>query len=176
MIADARDFPGLSRGAPYRQNLRVCPDTWALFSLGKEQPAGMSYSFLAFKPRLALDARARQNINELVRLSYFYSGDLPALANVELGGRTPRNFCAPPPQGSSKNQSWPRYPMFFLLERLDRGGGNSLSALARHNYEGNFAGFLVRCKRRVHFSPPNVQPRVANFPWQVRRGIRELGL
>ena len=121
----------------------------------------MSYSFLGFKPRLAREAAPRKKLNELVRLFNFRPGDLPALADVELGGRASLNFCAHASKGSSKNQSGPGHPMFFLLERLDRGGGNPLSALVRHNYEGNLAGLLVRRKRRFHFNAPSLQSHVA---------------
>ena len=53
--------------------------------------------------------------------------------------------------------------MFLLLERLDRGSGNSLSDLVGHNLEGNLTGLLVRRQRRVHFGPPNLQPGVVDF-------------
>ena len=102
-------------------------------------------------------------------------GGLPAVADVELGGRTSLNLCAHPAKSSSKNQSWPRHSLFFLLERLDRGNGNALSALVRHDYERNLAGLLVRRERRVHFNAPNLQSRVANSPRHVGRGeITEL--
>jgi hypothetical protein len=123
----------------------------------------MTYGFLAFKLRLALDAPARRNTNELVHLSYLCSGDLPALVDVEFRRRSAFDFCASSSQSSAQDQSRSRDLMFFLLERLDRGGGNALSALARHNYERNLAGLLVRRQRCVHFSPPNLQPRLADI-------------
>ena len=118
----------------------------------------MTYSLLEFKLRLPRERRARYRDqgNELAHPFDFRFGNLPAVADVKLGGRAALNFCACPSKSSAENQSRSRHSLFYVLEHLDRGSGNAVSALVRYDQERNFAPLLVRCKRRGRANSRNV--------------------
>jgi hypothetical protein len=46
-----------------------------------------------------------------------------------------------------------RHSLFYVLERLDRGSGNALSALVRHDHKRIVASLLVRRERRGRVNP-----------------------
>jgi hypothetical protein len=116
----------------------------------------MTYSLLEFKLRLLREKSPRlpHEINELARLFNFRFGHVPAVADVELGGRAAGHFRADAAKSSAENQSRSRHSLFYLLERLDRGSGDAVSALVRRDHERNFASLLVRRKRRGRGRPP----------------------
>jgi hypothetical protein len=118
----------------------------------------MTYSLLEFKLRLPRERRQRHRHerNELAHLSNFRFGNLPALADVELGGRAAGHFRTDAAKSSAENQSRSRHSLFYVLERLDRVSGDALSALVRHDHERNFASLLVRRKRRGCANPRNM--------------------
>jgi hypothetical protein len=87
-------------------------------------------------------------INELAHLFDFRSGHVPAVADVELGGRAAGHFRADAAKSSAEDQSRSRHSLFYVLEHLDRGSGDALFALVRHYHERKFTPLLVRRKRR----------------------------
>ena len=118
----------------------------------------MTYSLRGFKLRLPRESRPRHRHerNELAHLSNFRFGHVPAVADVELGGGSSLDLCANASKSAAENQSRPRYSLFYVLERVDRGSGDALSALVRHDHERNLAPLLVRCKRRGRANPRSV--------------------
>jgi hypothetical protein len=116
----------------------------------------MTYSLLEFKLRLPRErsSRYRQERDELADPFNFRFSDLPAVADVKLGGRAALNFCADAAKSAAENQSRSRHPLFYVLEHLDRGCGDAVSALVRHDHERDFAHLLARRKRRGRGRPP----------------------
>ena len=123
----------------------------------------MTYSLRGFKLRLLREKSLRllHEINELAHIVNFRFGHVPAVADVKLGGGSSLDLCANAAKSAAENQSRSRYSLFYVLEHLDRGSGNALSALVRHDHEGNFASLLVCRKRRCRASPRNMSSRVA---------------
>jgi hypothetical protein len=110
----------------------------------------MTYSLRGFKLRLPRESRPRHRHerNELAHLSNFRFGHVPAVADVKLGGGSSLDLCADAAQSAAENKSRSRHSLFYVLERLDRGSGDAVSALVRHDHERNFAPLLARRKRR----------------------------
>jgi hypothetical protein len=98
----------------------------------------------------------RHERNELADPFNFRFSDLPALTDVELRGRAAGHFCADAAKSSAENQSRSRHSLFYVLEHLDRGSSDALSALVRHHHERNFASLLARRKRRGRANPRNM--------------------
>ena len=118
----------------------------------------MTYSLLEFKLRLRREKSPRlpHEINELVHLSNFRFGHVPVVADVKLGGGSSLDLCANAAKSAAENQSRSRHSLFYVLEHLDRGSGDALSALVRHDHERNFAPLLARRKRRGRANPRNM--------------------
>ena len=118
----------------------------------------MTYSLWGFKLRLLRETipRLPQEINELAHLFNFRFGHVPAVADVKLGGGSSLDLCANAAKSAAENQSRSRHSLFYVLERLDRGSGDALSALVRHDHERNFASLLVCRKRRGRANPRNM--------------------
>jgi hypothetical protein len=118
----------------------------------------MTDSLLEFKLRLPRERSPpwRHEISELARVFYFCPGHLPAVADVELGRRSALDPCADAAKSSAENQSRSRHSLFYVLERLDRGSGDALFALVRHDHERNFAPLLARRERRCRANPRNL--------------------
>jgi hypothetical protein len=120
--------------------------------------------------------RHRHERNELAHLSNFRFGHVPAVADVKLGGGSSLDLCANAAKSSAENQSRSRHSLFYVLEHLERGSGDALPALVRHDHERNFAPLLVRRKRRCRASTRNMSSRVAilrdrtpkNLLWRLR--------
>ena len=118
----------------------------------------MTYSLFEFKLRLPRESRPRHRHerNELAHLFNFRFGHVPVVADVKLRGGSSLDLCANAAKSSAENQSRSRYSLFYVLEHLDRGSDNALSALVRHDHERNFAPLLVCRKRRGRASPRNM--------------------
>ncbi|SRR6266404_6352568 len=123
----------------------------------------MTYSLRGFKLRLLREKSPRlpHEINELAHIFNFRFGHVPVLADVKLGGGSSLDLCANAAKSSAENQSRSRHSLFYVLEHLDRGSGDALSALVRHDHERNFAPLLVRRKRRGRTNSRNLQSCVA---------------
>ena len=131
----------------------------------------MTYSLLEFKLRLRREKSPwlPHEINELAHLFNFCFGHVSAVADVKLGGGSSLDLCANAAESAAENQSRSRYSLFHVLERLDRGSGDALFALVRHDHERNFASLLARRKRRGRANPRNMQSRLAIPASEVTR-------
>lgn len=98
----------------------------------------------------------RHERNELARLFTLRFGNLSAVADVELGGRSALDLRAYSSQSAAENQPRSRHSLFHVLERLDRGSCDALSALVGHDHKRIVAPLLVRCERRSSANPRSV--------------------
>ncbi len=120
--------------------------------------------------------RWRYEINELAHPFNFCFSDLPALTDVELRRRTTGHLCTDAAKSSAEDQSRSRHSLFYVLEHLDRGSGDALFALVRHDHERNFAPLLARRKRRGCADSRNSQSRVAIAAAKLPREIPAFAL